>query len=124
MSDNDKLIQDFVAAWGALDIDRIMEFFSDDAVYINIPMDPPNEGKAAIRTFIESFAGNCSSIEFTVHNQVAAGNLVMNERTDKLAMGGNTIELPVMGVFEIRDGKINSWRDYFDMGAFKAIGLG
>ena len=124
MSDNDQLIKDFVAAWGSLNIDRIMDFFTEDAVYINIPMEPANEGKAAIRGFIEGFAGNCSSIEFVIHNQVAAGNSVMNERTDKITMGDNTIELPVMGVFEIRDGKISAWRDYFDMAPLKAIGLG
>ena len=124
MSDNDQLIKDFVAAWGSLNIDRIMDFFTEDAVYINIPMEPDNEGKAAIREFIEGFAGNCSSIEFVVHYQVAAGNLVMNERTDKITMGDNTIELPVMGVFEITDGKISAWRDYFDMGPFKVLGLG
>lgn len=123
MSDNDQLIKDFVAAWGSLNIDRIMDFFTEDAVYINIPMEPANEGKAAIRGFIEGFAGNCSSIEFVIHNQVAAGNSVMNERTDKITMGDNTIELPVMGVFEIRDGKISAWRDYFDMGPFKAMGI-
>ncbi|MCA9472130.1 MAG: nuclear transport factor 2 family protein, partial [Nitrospira sp.] len=111
MSDNDQLIKDFVAAWRSLDVDHIMDFFTEDAVYINIPMEPPNESKAAIRAFIEGFAGNCSSIEFVVHHQVAAGNLVMNEGTDKITMGGNTIELPVMGVFEIRDGKISAWRD-------------
>ena len=97
MSDNDQLIKDFVAAWCSLDIDRIMDFFTEDAVYINIPMEPANDGKPAIRGFIESFVGNCSKIEFTVHHQGAAGDLVMNERTDKLVMGSNTIELPVMG---------------------------
>ena len=30
---------------------------------------------------------------------------------------GNTVELPVTGVFEVVDGKITAWRDYFDMSA-------
>lgn len=42
----------------------------------------------------------------------------MNERTDKLVMDGRTVELPVMGVFELSGGKIAGWRDYFDRGAF------
>ena len=29
-----------------------------------------------------------------------------------------TIELPVMGTFEIVDGKIAAWRDYFDLNQF------
>ena len=123
MNDSDKLVRDFVAAWGSLDIDRIMAFFTEDAVYINIPMEPANEGKDAIRAFIGGFIGTCSSIEFTVHHQVANGDLVMNERTDRLQIGDTLIELPVMGVFEIRDGRISAWRDYFDMAPFKAIGM-
>jgi limonene-1,2-epoxide hydrolase len=30
-------------------------------------------------------------------------------------MMGKSIALPVAGVFEIRNGKIAAWRDYFDM---------
>jgi hypothetical protein len=29
-----------------------------------------------------------------------------------------SFELPVMGTFEVRDGKISAWRDYFDMNQF------
>jgi limonene-1,2-epoxide hydrolase len=43
----------------------------------------------------------------------------MNERTDRLKMNGSWVELPVMGVYEFRDGKISAWRDYFDMGPFQ-----
>jgi limonene-1,2-epoxide hydrolase len=124
MSANARLIDDFIAAWRSLDIDRIMQFFTEDAVYVNVPIEPANEGKAAIRAFIQGFTGNCTSIEFIVHHQVEAGNLVMNERTDRLVMGDTTVDLPVMGVFEIRDGRISAWRDYFDMGPFRKIGLG
>ena len=56
-----------------------------------------------------------NGIEYRIHHQVVHGNIVMNERTDVFTMKGRTIELPVMGVFEIADGKIASLRDYFDM---------
>ena len=119
MSSASELVHAFMDAWGTRDIDAIMAFFSEDAAYANVPMGPPNVGKAAIREFIEGFLGTTSCIEFVVHHQAeGADGIVMNERTDKLTMGGNTIELPVMGVFEIRDGKVAAWRDYFDMSAF------
>ena len=47
-------------------------------------------------------------------HQAEAGNLVMNERIDYLTIGGKTVALPVAGVFEIENGKIKAWRDYFD----------
>ncbi|MGV9835694.1 limonene-1,2-epoxide hydrolase family protein [Nocardia niigatensis] len=31
------------------------------------------------------------------------------------------IELPVTGVFEVRDRRIAAWRDYFDMVPFTAV---
>ena len=47
--------------------------------------------------------------------ELADDNLVMNERTDRFLVNGNWIELPVAGVFELRDGRIALWRDYFDL---------
>lgn len=108
----------FIGAWCARDVDAIMDCFCDDAEYINIPMDPPNRGSAEIRHFIEGFISTIDAIEFVVHRQLVQGDTVMNERTDRLKMNGQWIELPVMGVFELRDGKIAKWRDYFDMAPF------
>ena len=119
MPTNAEIIDGFMAAWGSLDIEAVMEHFTDDAAYANVPMGPPNVGKRAIRAFIEGFLGSATEINFVVHNQVeGASGTVMNERTDILVMDGKRIELPVMGVFEFQAGKISAWRDYFDMGAF------
>ncbi len=121
MTDNSKITQAFIEAWMAMDIDAILDFFTEDAVYINIPMDPPNRGKVEIRAFIEGFIGMASEMEFIIHNQVEGENgIVMNERTDRLHIDGKWVELPVMGVFEFTDGKISAWRDYFDMAQFTA----
>ena len=57
-------------------------------------------------------------IEFRVHHIVADGDVVLTERTDVFVAGDKTIELPVMGTFEVADGKIAAWRDYFDMNQF------
>ncbi len=116
MADNDAIVTDFGAAWGRGDVDAIMAHFTDDAVYHNMPMEP-QVGVADIRAFITGFLGT-STIEFITHRQTVNGDVVMNERTDVFHMGDKTISLPVMGVFELRDGKIAAWRDYFDMGAF------
>ena len=44
-----------------------------------------------------------------------SGDIVFTERVDRFQMGDKKVELPVAGVFEVRDGKIAAWRDYFDM---------
>jgi limonene-1,2-epoxide hydrolase len=115
------VITDFIAAWSTGEIDRIMDFFHEDAVYTNVPIDPPNRGVAAIRQTIETFVGMAEAIEFVVHASAEnpTSGVVMNERTDRFLIGGKWIELPVMGVFELRDGKISAWRDYFDLAQFQ-----
>ena len=121
MPNNSDITRSFVDAWASKDIDTIMEFFTEDAVYINIPMDPPNRGKTDIRNFIEGFIGMATEIEFVIHHQLEGPDgVVMNERTDRFKMDGKWVELPVMGAFVLRDGGIAEWRDYFDMNQFQS----
>ena len=116
-TDPDKLVRSFCDAWSRRDVDELMTYFADDATYHNIPLEPA-VGHEAIRTFLEMYLGMTSSIDFDVHHQLTAGNVVMNERTDNMVMGDKSIALPVAGVFEVADGKIAAWRDYFDLGQF------
>jgi limonene-1,2-epoxide hydrolase len=41
--------------------------------------------------------------------------VVVTERTDRFRFKDRWVDLPVAGVFELRDGKIALWRDYFDL---------
>jgi limonene-1,2-epoxide hydrolase len=115
MSNPDQVIREFAAAWGRGDVDAILDTFTEDAVYHNIPMDPLS-GKDEIRTFLDSFVND--GIDFEIHHQIVDGNIVMNERTDTLPMGETTVALKVMGIFELEGDKIKGWRDYFDMAPF------
>ena len=42
----------------------------------------------------------------------------MTERADVFTLPGKSFELQVIGTFEVRDGKISAWRDYFDQTQF------
>lgn len=121
MSSNSNIIDRFIATWSDRDVDAIMAFFHADAEYSNIPIEPPNRGTAAIRATIEGFVAMADALEFVVHASAenAAAGLIMNERTDRFRIGGKWVEIRVMGVFELRDGKIQAWRDYFDMAQFQ-----
>ena len=117
MSDALSIVQSFCDAWADGDIDAIMAFFTDDAEYHNIPV-APVVGTAAIRATIESFTAAPESVEFRVLNIAAAGDVVLTERVDVFVFPNGRVELPVSGTFELRDGKIAAWRDYFDMNQF------
>ena len=111
------VVQRFCEAWGRLDLDEIIAFFSNDAVYHNIPL-APVVGPDQIRTTIEGFSGGVEKIVFRLDNIAAAGGTVMTERHDIFTFANGEIDLPVMGTFEVADGKITAWRDYFDMNQF------
>ena len=114
---NEAVVEAFCAAWSKRDVDDIMSYFADDAVYHNIPIEPA-VGRDAIRAVIEMFVPPADAIEFTTHLMMSDGDMVFTERTDRFVTGGKTVDLPVAGVFEIRDGKIVAWRDYFDLQMF------
>ncbi len=118
MNSNEQIINDFIAAWARLDANAVTEFFTDDAVYHNIPMKVVT-GKENIRKAIPKFMRDVKQLNFEIIHQLAAGNLVMNERLDHSEMeNGKKFSLPVFGVFELEGGKIKAWRDYFDMETF------
>jgi limonene-1,2-epoxide hydrolase len=110
----DQIVREFCEAWGRNDLDAIVSAFADDAVYHNIPM-APVAGVEAIREYIGGFMAMGSSITFETLHQVSDGRIVMNERIDTIVMEAGTKELPVMGIFEVDEGKITKWRDYFDL---------
>ena len=117
MPDAIDLVQQFCAVWSKGDLDAITDFFADDAVYHNIPVDPVT-GRDAIRSTIEGFTGGVDSIEFRVIHIVGSGSIVMTERVDVFNFPTTTIELPVMGTFEVSGDRITAWRDYFDLNQF------
>ena len=111
------LVERFCGLWEKNDLDGIIDCFASDAVYHNIPLDPV-EGVDAIRATIAGFTTGVERIEFRVLHIAAAGDVVLTERVDAFVLPDRTIELPVMGTFEVTDGRITAWRDYFDLNQF------
>ncbi len=119
MSDNLQRVTDFVRVWAENDLEKIMGFFHEECVYHNIPMAPVS-GLEAIRTVIQGFTAMAAEMDWVLHAIAESENgTVLTERTDRFLMGDKWVELPVMGSFELRDGQIVAWRDYFDMQQFQ-----
>ncbi|MGB2694413.1 MAG: SgcJ/EcaC family oxidoreductase [Dehalococcoidia bacterium] len=115
-AENIDLVQRFCAAWSTVDIAKILDFFTDDAVYHNMPLQPI-QGKDAIKGVIEQFMTPFERCDWEVKQIAAQGDVVLTERVDRF-IGAKSVDLPVMGTFEIKGGKIAAWRDYFDLGAW------
>lgn len=118
MTPAEEIVARLIAAWEARDADAVAACFPPDGVWHNIPY-APLEGREAIQKAAATFLATATSVRFEIHHQALAGpNVVLNERSDIFQqLDGRTIVFPVMGVFEIEDGLIRIWRDYFDPAA-------
>lgn len=112
------LVTRFCAAWEQGNLDELGALMTDDAVYHNIPF-RPSVGRAAFMKEFQDILDQFGQPRFEIQRAAAEGNLVFNERIDHLTIKGNDFALPVVGVFEVRDGKIAAWRDYFDAGKLR-----
>lgn len=110
----ERVVRDLCDAFAKHDAQALREFFTDDVVYHNIPMEPAVGIEATI-AFIEGFFGMCDSMTIETSHLAVRDNVVLTERVDTFKVGQVEAPLPVMGTFEIRDGKISAWRDYFDL---------
>lgn len=109
-----EIVNTFIQALERKDISAAMALVSENCEYDNVPMMKVYGPEAISGLLAPMFAG-CSEVTWPIHRQAATGNYVFNERTDKFKMEWGWLEIPVTGVWEIADGKIVLWRDYFDL---------
>ncbi|HEC11561.1 MAG TPA: limonene-1,2-epoxide hydrolase [Acidimicrobiales bacterium] len=112
-----EVVTEFIAAIERQDIAAAVSMVSDDVSYENMPFDPIIGPEAMAQT-LGGFLAPASEVDWQILRQVESGNLVVNERLDRFRIGDGWLELPIAGFFEIVDGKIRLWRDYFDMGTY------
>ena len=118
MNDPIETVLAFCASWDRLDFDAISDALHENIHYHNKPLCPV-DGKDAVMGYILS-AGPYESSFWEVLNIAVDGNVVMTERDDHFVKDGKKIALEVMGVFEIENGLICVWRDYFDLALYRA----
>lgn len=122
MGDPEQIVRDFCAAWSRLDADELAAFFTEDGVYHNMPA-APVAGRVAVRDFIAGFSADWLETDWEIVSIAAAGDRVFCERVDRTRTEKGEVALPCLGVFELENGLIARWRDYFDLGTYlRAIG--
>jgi len=100
------------------DPDEFAGYFTEDAIWWNSPWRPV-KGRAAIRETLRRGAGQMAALPWEILQIMADGDVVMTERVDHFQVGNNRISVPCMGIFELRNGKIAAWRDYWDLKQFE-----
>jgi limonene-1,2-epoxide hydrolase len=104
--------------WPWLSRDEFRELLAADCDYRNIPVPGDRHtGPDEAHALVSALAGSWD-VRLELLNITAAGDVVLTERLEhfKHTKGERAdCELPVMGAFELKNGKITAWRDYFDL---------
>jgi len=121
--DNARTVENFLTALQNQDIDAAGAVLDDNLVYQNVGF-PTIRGRARAMKLFRSMEGR-AGFEVKIHRIAVNGSTVLTERTDALVFGRVRLQFWVCGVFEVTDGRITLWRDYFDMFVFnKALARG
>jgi len=123
MNDPLATVLEFFRSFEGNDVEEAVKHVSDDLEYVNVPFGfeagtviGPDGMRAVL---VPAFTGVIRN-EFVVRTTAVSGDTVFVERLDRHQLPNGWVELPVTGVFTVRDGKITHWRDYFDMNVFAA----
>jgi limonene-1,2-epoxide hydrolase len=108
------VVESFLAALQAKDFDRAVSLLADDVVYQNVPF-PADRGKPAVVRTLKLFEKVVTDFQVRMRNIAERGGTVLTERVDILSGRLLYLDIKVCGTFEVRDGKIVLWRDYFDL---------
>jgi limonene-1,2-epoxide hydrolase len=108
-----------IGAWASADATVLTTFFAEAATYHNGPLEPVH-GRDAIVAALASMMQLGGEVSVDVTHMVAQGPVVMTERVDywKSPELKQPATLRIAGVFEVHDGVITAWRDYFDANEF------
>ena len=112
-----ELVTAFMQAIERKDVAAATAMVTDDVSYENMPIGPI-VGPDAMAQTLEGFLAPASEVDWQILRQFEHGDVVFNERLDRFKIGDGWLELPIAGVFEVTDGKISLWRDYFDMNTY------
>ena len=111
-TDNALAVENFLNALQDQDFATFERLLDADIVYQNVGL-PTVRGGARVAKMMRAVEGRMG-FEVKFHRNVAEGATVLNERTDAIVFGPLRLQFWVCGVFEVHDGRITLWRDYFD----------
>lgn len=108
--------------WSWLTVDEFHQLMASDCDYRNVPIAGdrhigPDEAHGVLSRIRETW-----NVELSILSIAANEDSVLTERNEHFVHRAGTkpaFDLPVMGTFELRDGKITAWRDYFELSQMK-----
>lgn len=95
------------------DNDAAVGLLAEEVVYENSWM-PTARGRERVRKLFQALIRIGTEVEMHVHAISADGPTVLTERTDVLQWGRLRVQFWICGRFDVHDGQIVLWREYYD----------
>jgi uncharacterized protein (TIGR02246 family) len=102
-------------AWLREDLDAYLALFADDLV-LQTPMGEPLRGLAAYAELVRRSYEHVRPVAFEFHEIAVHGSRVLAEWTITIGVRATGRQIPYRGmsICEVEDGRIRSWREYYD----------
>ena len=117
------IVRDFERAFNRQDVSALLDCFTEDASYHD-NFFGPHAGHARLRAMFERMFREGRDYAWTMDSVVESPALAAAEWTFSYVVteaiprsAGRKIRFRGMSLFELRDGKVRAYREYFDTGA-------
>lgn len=109
---NARTVETFLFAMADEDFDTVESLAAPDLIWQNVGV-PSIRGRDRVMKLLRRGEGKMGfAVKF--HRIAQDGSTVLTERTDAIIIGPLRLQFWVCGTFEVHDGKVTLWRDYFD----------
>jgi ketosteroid isomerase-like protein len=115
-----KVVRELIALIGRLEVDAALEMLADDVV-LELPFrgdgGPRRLQGDDARRFVRAMPKLFATLPFhdvVVHGTLPSGQVVAEYASDGTTHAGRSYRNAYVAFFEVRDGRIATWREYFD----------
>lgn len=105
--------KDYLDAWATNDVDKVVSFFTDDAVYEDTTIKHGANGMKQLRRFVGASFTNVPEAHFDYVGHVSDGTSYAIEWIMQ------PMNVRGVSIGSLRDGKISANRDYWNGNAYK-----
>jgi len=109
-------LKSLIGAWRRLDVEGVLVHLHDDFVWYNSGgLKPPLQGKANMRSTLQTMAKGIKEGKWRLFNVAEVGSTVWMEGVDEfISTDGIRVAIPYAGTLEFKDGLIFIWREFYE----------
>ncbi len=108
------VVQEMMQAWKNSDWRKVGDLFAEDGVLWSMMVEPVHGREAIYKRIAALGEGVQGGVTLDVTHMGVIDGLVFMERTDRFIYKGKAGSVPVVGILDVRNGKVQEWREYYD----------